>query len=58
MSPLHRRRNEKDKSLKRMYNKFPISDMMFLNKVLFQMRNIFLAYPGDPLILVVILNEH
>ena len=41
-----------------MCNKFPISDMMFLNKVLFQMRNIFLAYPGDPLILVVILNEH
>ena len=41
-----------------MYNKFPISDMMFLNKVLFQMRNIFSAHPGDPLISVVILNEH
>ena len=47
MSPLYRDRNEKDKSLKRMSDKFQISGMIFSNTVLFQMRKNFSAYPGD-----------
>ena len=41
MSPLYRDRDEKGKSLKRTSNKFLVSDMMFSNTVLFQMRTIF-----------------
>ena len=47
MSPLYRDRNEKEKSLKRMSDKFQISGMKFSNKVLLQMPQFFLAYPGD-----------
>ena len=45
--PLYRARNEKDKSLKRISDKFQISGMTFSNKVLFQMQKVFPAYPGD-----------
>ena len=46
MSLLYRDKNEKDKSLKRMSDKFQISGI-FSNKVLHQMPKIFSAYPGD-----------
>ena len=46
MYPFYRDRNEKGKSLKEMSNEFQISDMMFSNTVLFQIRNIFSAYSG------------
>ena len=45
--PLYRARNEEDKSLKRISDKFQISDMTFSNKVLFQMQKVSPAYPGD-----------
>ena len=48
MSPLYQNKNEKDGYLEIMSDKFYIfSDCCFLNKVLFQMQNIFSAYPGD-----------
>ena len=47
MSLLYRERNEKDKSFKKISNKFQISDTMFSNTVLFQIQNIFSAYLGD-----------
>ena len=53
MSPLYRDSNEKDKSLKRMSDKFQISVMIFSNKVSGQMRKIFSVYPGDSQISVV-----
>ena len=46
MFPLHQGKHEEDKSLKRMSDKFLIF-LIFLNKVLFRIRNIFSAYPGD-----------
>ena len=47
MSPMYRDKNEKDKSLKIMLDKFQIFfSLIFSNKVLLQMRNIFSAYPG------------
>ena len=36
MSPLYQGRNEKDKSLKILSNKFQISDMMISNTIFFQ----------------------
>ena len=47
MFPSYWDRNEKDKSLKRMSNKFQILNIMFSNTVLFQMRKIFSVYPVD-----------
>ena len=47
MSPMYRDKNEKDKSLKIILDKFQIFfSLIFSNKVLLQMRNIFSAYPG------------
>ena len=43
MFPLYTDKNEKDKSLKRMSNKFQILSLIFSNNVLFQMQNLFSA---------------
>ena len=46
MSPMYRDKNEKGKSLKIILDKFQIFfSLIFSNKVLLQMRNIFSAYP-------------
>ena len=48
MSPLYRDKNEKGKSLERMSGKFHcFFRLIFLNKVLFQMQNIFSTYPAN-----------
>ena len=45
MSPLYRDKYEKEKSLKECEKNFRFFRLMFLNKALFQMQNLFSAYP-------------